>query len=582
MASEGGSSCAQPPVTVTPSTCSVARTTAYSTYTYTVSTTTRYATALPSPLVLSTTYAPTFGEASTLLPTNVTYTTYSLNRNATTSHDGAYGQSAYAALWANVTYNTTVPFTTTVSPTPVPSSDLVFPPALYTACPQSSDSCLDCYKFPKDFIWGLAGSAFQIEGGLQSDGRGPAPVDMNGALPNTKDIANGEVADMNYWLYKQDIARLAAIGIPYYSFSISWTRIVPFGFANTPINQPGLDHYDDVINTCLEYGITPIVTLIHGDYPFNVTYDADAFVESFMYYAKQVITRYGDRLQHIVTFNEANIDYYNTGFTRYFRSIPNILKGHATFYHWYKEELKGTGQITLKFANNLGMPLDASNSSDVAAAQRYQDFIIGILGYPIFLGQNYPATVLSVPGTNLTALTPSELSYIQGTVDFFAFDPYVAQYATAPSNGTDTCAGNAEDPNWPICVVNTNVQQDGWLMGQGSYAYAYLAPQYVRQQLGWIWNTLKPSGILVAEYGFNPFMEYAKVRIRILYPLRLSLTILTTYDAQRYDLERTLYYQWFNREMLKAMYEDGVNVIGALGWSFVYVHSSTSPHNMGL
>lgn len=48
-------------------------------------------------------------------------------------------------------------------------------------------------------------------------------------------------------------------------------------------------------------------------------------------------------------------------------------------------------------------------------------------------------------------------------------------------------------------------------MGQQSYAYAYIAPQYVRQQFGAIWNTLKPSGIMVTEFGFNPFMEFAKV-----------------------------------------------------------------------
>lgn len=76
---------------------------------------------------------------------------------------------------------------------------------------------------------------------------------------------------MNYWLYKQDIARLAAIGIPYYSFSISWTRIVPFGEVGSPINTEGLQHYDDLINTCIEYGIQPIVTLSHDDAPLNLT-----------------------------------------------------------------------------------------------------------------------------------------------------------------------------------------------------------------------------------------------------------------------------------------------------------------------
>lgn len=205
------------------------------------------------------------------MPASPKYTTYSLDRAATTVQDGQYGQGAYARLWSPLSYNVTVPFTTTVSPTPVASSELVYPPALYTACPRQVDACIDCYKLPKDFVWGVAGSAFQIEGGLTSAGRGPSQLDTFGALPNKDDEANAEVADMNYWLYKQDIARLAAIGIPYYSFSISWTRIVPFGEVGSPINTEGLQHYDDLINTCIEYGIQPIVTLSHDDAPLNLT-----------------------------------------------------------------------------------------------------------------------------------------------------------------------------------------------------------------------------------------------------------------------------------------------------------------------
>lgn len=189
----------------------------------------------------------------------MTYTSYSLNRSATDVQDGAYGQGAYARLWASLSYNTSVPFTTTASPTPVASSELVFPPPLYTGCPDSANECVDCYKLPKDFLWGVAGSAFQIEGGLTEAGRGPSVLDVFGSLPNTADLANAEVADMNYWLYKQDIARLAAIGVPNYSFSIAWTRIVPFGKAESPVNEEGLKHYEEVIETCLQYGIRYVI-----------------------------------------------------------------------------------------------------------------------------------------------------------------------------------------------------------------------------------------------------------------------------------------------------------------------------------
>lgn len=58
-----------------------------------------------------------------------------------------------------------------------------------------------------------------------------------------------------------DIARIAALGVPYYSFSISWSRILPFG--KGPVNELALQHYEDLIDTCLEYGVQPAVTLFH-------------------------------------------------------------------------------------------------------------------------------------------------------------------------------------------------------------------------------------------------------------------------------------------------------------------------------
>lgn len=204
--------------------------------------------------------------------------------------------------------------------------------------------------------------------------------------------------------------------------------------------------------------------------------------------------------------------------------------GHAKVYHWYKEELKGTGLITLKFANNLALPLDSTNPEDTVAALRYQDYILGIIANPIFLGEQYPESVLSTHGINLTKLTHSELAYINGTADFWSFDPYTAGFATSPPGGINACASNKNNPLWPTCVVGTNVQQDGWLNGAASFAYAYIAPQYVRQQLGYCWNVfryerqvfcsqsltycccrknlltldyVRPKGILIAEFGFS-------------------------------------------------------------------------------
>ncbi|TIA80898.1 beta-glucosidase [Aureobasidium pullulans] len=526
------------------STSSVASDTAFS---YTQVTSDRYATPIASPVKYQSAFAPPYSKAKSLLPSGITYTTYSLNPSATS--DGRYGQSAYAALWAGYSYLHTVPFTTTALPTPVATSELVFPPALPFETSSAS------MKFDKDFVWGVAGSAWQIEGALQQEGRGPGGLDIfgNQKIPALAGQNDSAVTDMNYYLYKQDIARLAAMGVPYYSFSISWSRIVPFGNANTPINQQGLDHYDDVINTCLQYGIKPIVTLVHADTPPSVDYDnATSSTADYLYYAKQVMTRYADRVPYWVTFNEINTG-INLQYDTY-QANTNLLLVHSAIYKWYKQTLKGTGKVTVKFANNLAVPRDPANKDDVAAALRYQDFILGVWGNPLFLGKQYPSSVLNT-AVNLTALTPQQIDSIKGSVDFWAFDPYVSQLASAPDDGLASCINNSSHTLFPYCanLTQNGIQQNGWQFGQKSNDYAYIAPQYVRQQLGYVWKTFQPAGgIMITEFGFNPFKDAEK-----------------TLPEQRYDLERTLYFQAFLTETLKAMYLDGVKVIGALAWSFV-------------
>ena len=525
-------------------TSSTAVVASYSTFSYTQMTSDRYPTPLSSPLSFPTPFGPHFEEASTLLPTGITYTTYNLHPSSSPTNGGRYGQEAFAALWKSLSYHDVPPFTTTVSPTPVPSVELVYPPALpfQVAGKETMD-------LPSDFIWGVAGSAWQIEGGLQFGGRGPSILDSVGAIGSPRKGNDSNVADMNYFLYKQDIARLAAMGIPYYSFSISWSRVIPFGIAGSPVNTEALEHYDDVIDTCLQYGIKPIVTLFHFDLPISVDLDDPSFTNHFLYYSKQVMTRYSDRVPIWVTVNELNM---GVGLLfKTYKAFTWILKAHAALYDWYKKDLCGTGRITMKFGNLLAVPLDPGKESHVAAALRYQDFLITIMGNPLFLGKQYPSDVLNTPHVNLVPLTEEDISSIHGRIDFFAIDPYVAQFAS-PAEDMEACMHNFSDPLWPTCTVLSNVQANGWLMGDGSMAYPYIAPQYVRQQLSYVWNTFWPSGILVSEFGFPVFAEAQKDP-----------------PAQQYDLERTLYYQGFLQEVLKSMHIDGVNVIGTLAWSFV-------------
>lgn len=447
-------------------------------------------------------------------------------------------------MWANasITYSDHPPFTTTVSPTPITRSELVFPPAL-PVIPADGVGPFE-RTLPPDFVCGVSSSAWQIEGGLKLEGRGPSVEDSIGALPSTANSSN--VDAMFYFLYKQDIERLAAIGIPYFSFSIPWTRVVPFGGAGSPINKQALDHYEDLIDTAIAHGITPIVTILHFDLPLSVPYSDANFSDHYMYYAKQLMTRFGDRVPYWVTVNEPNLQPVDDALT-------NILTAHARLYDWYKNELRGIGKLTMKFANNLAIPLDTNNATDIAAAHRYQDFDLGIMNNPLFLGTQIPDTVLSTPGIEIDPLSEEQLALMHGKIDFFSFDPYSAEYATAPPEGIDACAANSSNPLWPKCVATTYVDASGWLIGDASsVAYSCIAPQHVREQLNYVWNTFRPNGVLVAEYGFPSIGD-----------------TLRSLDAQRYDLERTVYYQAFLTEFLKSIHEDRVNVIGALAWSIL-------------
>lgn len=95
------------------------------------------------------------------------------------------------------------------------------------------------------------------------EGRGPSVWDLlSHRVPNyVADNTTGDIADLHYYLYPQDIERLKAFGIPYFSLTISWSRIFPFGRGY--VNEQALRHYDDVLNRLVDAGIKPIVTLFH-------------------------------------------------------------------------------------------------------------------------------------------------------------------------------------------------------------------------------------------------------------------------------------------------------------------------------
>ena len=121
--------------------------------------------------------------------------------------------------------------------------------------------------FSKDFIWGAATSAYQVEGACSENGKGRSIWDVfSHTDKKISDKSTGDIACDNYHKFKEDIKLMSELGLKAYRFSISWSRLLPDGTGR--VNQSGIDFYRELIGELQRYGIEPYVTLYHWDLPY--------------------------------------------------------------------------------------------------------------------------------------------------------------------------------------------------------------------------------------------------------------------------------------------------------------------------
>ena len=189
-------------------------------------------------------------------------------------------------------------------------------------------------KFPKNFLWGGATAANQIEGGFEEGGKGLSAADFVEYIPKdqrTKDNAMEITSDQIrkalsgestarypkregidfYHRYKEDIALFAEMGFKAFRFSIHWSRIYPNGYDEAP-NEAGLAFYDNVLDELAKYKMEPIVTLSHYETPYGLTeryngWKGREVIDHFVRYAETVFTRYKNKVKYWISFNEINM-----------------------------------------------------------------------------------------------------------------------------------------------------------------------------------------------------------------------------------------------------------------------------------
>jgi len=166
-------------------------------------------------------------------------------------------------------------------------------------------------SFKKDFLFGSASAAYQVEGAYREDGKGMSVWDewvrLNG---KTFEGTNGEVAADHYHKYKEDIALMKEMGLKAYRFSIAWTRILPFGRGK--IEAKGLEFYHQLIDELIEAKIEPVVTIYHWDLPQALQdeycgWESRKIIEDFTAYSKILFEEYGDKVKYWIVLNEPNI-----------------------------------------------------------------------------------------------------------------------------------------------------------------------------------------------------------------------------------------------------------------------------------
>jgi beta-glucosidase len=255
-------------------------------------------------------------------------------------------------------------------------------------------------QFPDGFVWGTATAAYQIEGAVDEDGRGPSIWDKFGTVPGAiAGVATGAVACDHYHRYAEDVDLMAGLGVNAYRFSIAWPRIQPDGTG--PANPKGIDFYRRLVERLHERGITPYVTLYHWDLP-QALQDRGGWPERdtayrFADFAALVRDGLGDLVQHWITLNEpkaASHAGYGEGI--HAPGIRDLAQRERATHHLLLAH--DLASRVLRDAGHVGIVLDLSpvdpiSATDVPAARRldaelHRTFLDAI-GDVDFLGVNY-------------------------------------------------------------------------------------------------------------------------------------------------------------------------------------------------
>ena len=298
--------------------------------------------------------------------------------------------------------------------------------------------------FCKDFLWGAAAAAHQIEGAYLEYGKGMGIWDTfeqeTGYIIRNE---NGNVACDHYHRYREDVAIMKELGLKSYRFSVSWPRVMPEGYGT--VNEKGLQFYIDLVNELTEAGIEPMVTLFHWNLPTAIYelggWENPQVVDWFEQYTDVVTTALGKKVKYWMTFNEPQLFIgagLNAGVFAPFekkstealmRISKNVYLAHGKAVRIIRKNCQNS-IVGMAPTGEIVIPRDMNAESierarKLSFSMKKESFTSSITWWsdPIFFGK-IPEDAQAIFGECLPVLTEEEWEIVTEPLDFYGFNVY--------------------------------------------------------------------------------------------------------------------------------------------------------------
>ncbi|MFP3846223.1 glycoside hydrolase family 1 protein [Priestia filamentosa] len=409
--------------------------------------------------------------------------------------------------------------------------------------------------FPKDFLWGGATAANQCEGAYLKAGKGLSTADVMavGEHGVPREITDGIVegkyypshnAIDHYHHFKEDIALFSEMGFKCYRMSIAWSRIFPNGDEEVP-NEEGLKHYEEVFDTCLQFGIEPVVTLSHFETPLGLlkygSWKNRKVMDFYLRYCKTLFTRYKGKVKYWITFNEINVMSTKPWMAGGINTNNEQTRMTAAYHQFLASakavqmahEIDSNNKVGMMYNGHVAYP----NSPDPEDVQTTVDFMHKMLFYAdVQCRGYYPAYKLKEferKGIVLPIQDGDLDELIGGKVDFLSFSYYATHVI-----------GKKTDLNFE---------------GLNGVKTGYKNPYLSTSDWGW---TIDPMGL---RYLLNLLYDRYQIPLMIV-ENGLGAVDKVEDDGSIHDLYRINYLKEHIKEMEKAIEIDGIPVMGYTMW----------------